>query len=127
MKTAHSIGAVLAGLVFIVVSHTATDFVLESFEVFPPSSEGLHVSWMLALALGYRTILSVLGCYSTAKLAPQNGMFHALVVGMIGLAVSVAGAIVAITLNLADTWYPIALAVLTLPCAWLGGRIAGEN
>lgn len=126
MKVLNSIGAVAAGLVFIIVSHTATDFVLESFEIFPPSSEGLHVTWMLALALAYRSILSIVGCYITAKLVPQKGMFHALIVGMIGLAVSIAGAVVAISLNLADTWYPIALALVTLPCAWLGGRI-GSN
>jgi len=35
--------------------------------------------------------------------------------------VSLAGAIAAIPLKLGPIWYPIALALTALPCAWLGG------
>ena len=38
------IGAVLAGIVFIVVTHTATDLVLEALGIFPPPKEGLHIT-----------------------------------------------------------------------------------
>jgi hypothetical protein len=53
--------------------------------------------------------------------APRNPMHHALVLGVIGFAPSLAGAIAAIRMDLGPDWYPIALAVTALPCAWLGG------
>ena len=127
MNTVKSILAVVVGLIFIGFTHTLTDTVLETSGVFPPPSEGLHVTWMLLLALGYRIILSIAGCFLTAKLAPQNPMKHALILGFIGIFLATLGAVVAIPLNLSPTWYPIALVLVTLPCAWLGGKLASSN
>ena len=121
MKVIKSILAVLAGIVFIFITHTVTDLVLESLGVFPPPSEGLHVQWMVATAFAYRTILSIAGCYLTARLSPSSPMLHALIIGFIGLAISTAAAIVFIPMNLGPAWYPIALAISSIPCAWLGG------
>jgi hypothetical protein len=45
----------------------------------------------------------------------------ALTLGVIGLVLSSAGAIAAIPMNLGPSWYPIALVLTALPCAWLGG------
>ncbi|PYS89852.1 MAG: hypothetical protein DMF62_06260 [Acidobacteria bacterium] len=127
MRILKSILAVLAGLIFIIFSHSLTDFILESFGIFPPPSEGLHVTWMLLLALGYRTVLSIVGCFITAKLAPQNAMKHAVILGFIGVFLSTVGAVIGIQMNLSDTWYPIALILVSLPCAWIGGRLASSN
>lgn len=124
MNILQSIGAVLAGLIFIVISHTAVDKVLEGTGIFPPPDQGLHVAWMLVLALVYRTALSVVGCYITAALAPSRPVFHALVLGFIGVVATIAGASAAMSQNLSPMWYPIALAVVSLPCAWVGGVIA---
>jgi hypothetical protein len=76
MKILKSIGAVLAGLVFIIFTHTLTDTILESAGIFPPADQGLHVTWMLVFALFYRIVLSIIGCFITAKLAPSNPMKH---------------------------------------------------
>ncbi|MFL6467262.1 MAG: hypothetical protein ACJ72Z_04820 [Pyrinomonadaceae bacterium] len=127
MRILKSILAVLAGLIFIFISHSLTDFILESLGVFPPPNEGLHVSWMLLVALGYRIILSITGCFITAKLAPSNPMKHALVLGFIGVFLSTVGAVVAIPMNLSPIWYPIALILVSLPCAWIGGMLATRN
>jgi uncharacterized membrane protein len=127
MKILKSIGAVLAGLVFIIFTHTLTDLILESAGVFPPPDQGLHVTWMLVFALVYRIILSIIGCFITAKLAPTNPIRHALILGLIGVFASTAGAIFAIRMDLADAWYPIALVLVSLPCAWIGGRLAERN
>lgn len=127
MNTLKSVAAVLAGLIFIFISHSLTDFVLESAGVFPPPSEGLHVTWMLIVALSYRIILSIAGCFITAKLAPQNLMKHALILGFIGVFLSTVGAVIGIQMNMSDTWYPIALILVSLPCAWIGGRLASSN
>jgi hypothetical protein len=127
MKVLKSIGAVLAGLVFIIFTHTLTDTILEGAGIFPPADQGLHVTWMLIFALFYRIILSIIGCFITAKLAPSNPMKHALILGLIGVFASTAGAVFALRMDLADTWYPIALVLVSIPCAWLGGRMAERN
>ena len=124
MTILKSIGAVLAGLIFIVFSHTAVDKILESLGIFPPPELGLHVTWMLALALVYRTVLSIAGCYITAILAPSRPVFHALVLGFLGVLATIAGASVAMSQNLSPMWYPVALAILAVPCAWVGGMLA---
>ena len=124
MNIAKSIGAVLAGLIFIVISHTAVDKLLEGLGIFPSPDEGLHVTWMLALALTYRVLLSIAGCYITARLAPSRPMVHALVLGVIGVLGSSAGIQVAVSQNLSPVWYPVSLAIFSLPCAWIGGKLA---
>jgi hypothetical protein len=52
-------------------------------------------------------------------------MMHALIGGAIGLVVSAIGAIV--TWNRGPAfgphWYPVALVVIAMPCAWLGGKL----
>lgn len=117
------IGAVLAGIILIVVTHTATDFVLERFGVFPPPDQGLHLTWMVVTATIYRSILTIAGGYTTAALAPNPPMRYVMILGIIGLAVSTLGAIVTIPMGLGPAWYPIALAVLALPCVWVGGKL----
>ena len=124
MNILKSIGAVLAGLAFILISHTAVDKILERLSVFPPPEQGLHVTWMLVLALAYRTVLSIVGCFITGFLAPSSPMLHALVLGFVGIIGGVGGTFVAISQNLSPTWYPIALVLVTIPCAWFGGWLA---
>ena len=127
MNILKSIGAVLAGLIFIVITHTGVDKILEGLGIFPSPDQGLHVPWMLVVALAYRTVLSVVGCYITAKLAPSRPLLHALVLGFIGLAVSGTAAVAIIPMGLSPAWYPIALAVVSVPCAWLAGLVAERH
>lgn len=67
-----SIGAVFAGFVAVFILSTVTDFILESLGIFPPVTQGLFITWMLVLALTYRTVYAVLGGYITARLAPSR-------------------------------------------------------
>lgn len=123
MHILRSIGAILTGLLFIVISHNLVDKILEWAEIFPPPEEGLHETWMLLLATTYRSVLSVAGCYITAWLAAARPMLHAMVLGTIGLVIASIASAVVIPMNLSPAWYPIVLAILALPCAWLGGKI----
>lgn len=123
MNILKGIGAVLAGIVFIVVTHTVTDLVLEKLGIFTPPEQGLHITWMVVTATIYRSIYTVGGGYLTAALAPDRPMLYAVILGLFGIAASTAGAIVMIPRNLGPTWYPIALIVLALPCTWLGGKL----
>jgi hypothetical protein len=65
-----------------------TDEVFHILKVYPPWGEPMRAPGANALALAYRIIYSVLGGYITAKLAPQNPVKHAVILGSIGLAIS---------------------------------------
>jgi hypothetical protein len=123
MNILKGIGAILAGMIFIVVSHTGTDYVLETLGIFPRRNEGLHITWMVVTATIYRSIFTVVGGYITAALAPDPPMRYVVILGIIGLALGTLAAIVTIPMGLGPAWYPIALAVLALPCVWLGGKL----
>jgi hypothetical protein len=70
-------------------------------------------------------VFGVVGSYIAARLAPEGPMLHAMAVGVLGFVAGVAGAIG--TWNrgaeFGPHWYPVALIVIALPCAWLGGKI----
>jgi hypothetical protein len=123
MNVLKGIGAILAGMVFIVVTHTVTDFVLESLGIFTPPNQGFHTTWMVVTATIYRSIYSVGGGYVTAALAPNPPMRYVWILGIIGTVLGVIAAIVTIPMGIAPAWYPIALALLALPCVWLGGKL----
>ena len=123
MNILKGIGAVLAGIIFIVVTHTVTDLVLEKLGIFTPPEQGFHITWMVVTATIYRSIFTIAGGYLTAALAPDRPMLYAVILGLFGIVASTAGAIVMIPRDLGPTWYPIALIVLALPCTWLGGKL----
>ena len=123
MKMLKGIGAVLAGIVTIVVTHTATDYVLESLGIFTKPDQGFHIIWMVVTATIYRCLYTVLGGYVTAAMAPNRAMFYVLILGLIGVVANIAGAIATIPKGIGPAWYPIALTVLALPCTWLGGKL----
>jgi len=123
-----SIAAFLAGLVAVIVLSLGTDQVLHALEIYPPWGQPMDDAGLCLLALAYRSVYAVIGSYTAAKLAPRNPMRHALALGVVGLVLSTAGAIATIPMKLGPDWYPIALVLTTLPCAWLGGvlhRMAG--
>lgn len=119
------IGAVLAGLVVVIVLSLGTDVLLHAAKVYPAWTERMSDS-LFVLATAYRIVYAIIGSYIAARLAPRRPMFHAMMVGIIGLVLSIAGAVAALLAgpDLGPTWYPLALVVTALPCAWLGGRLA---
>jgi hypothetical protein len=123
-NTLRSIGAVVAGFVVVVVLSLGTDVVLHATEVFPQWGQRMSDALFL-LATVYRTIYCVGGSYIAARLAPDKPMKHALVLGVVGLVISTAGAVA--TWNKGSEfgphWYPVALIVTAIPCAWLGGKL----
>jgi hypothetical protein len=114
-----------AGFLTVVVLSMGTDAALEHLGIFPPVSDGLFVTWMLALALAYRTAYTVLGGYVTARLAPQNPMKHVWVLAVLGQIGGIAGVVGG--WNLSAHWYPIAIAVLAIPSVWLGGWLQARR
>jgi|SRR5215813_2423048 len=117
-----SIWAVLAGVLFVIVVTTLVDIVLHATRVFPPIGQPINDSLAL-LATSYRIIISVFGAWLTARLAPNQPMKHALILGVLGVVLGLVGIITTWNLGLGPRWYPIALALLAMPQCWLGGRI----
>jgi hypothetical protein len=124
-NTIKSIGAVLAGFITVFALSVVTDTILVKLGVFPPQNDpGSSLPWMLMLALIYRSIYAIVGFYVAATLAPSRPMRHAIILGIIGLVFAILGMIANWDKSTASTaWYPISLVILTLPCAWLGGKL----
>ena len=118
-----SAGAVLAGVLVIFALSLGIDQVLHMLNVYPPWGEPMHDPGLNLLALSYRIVIAVVGAYLTARLAPNKPMRHALILGGVGVVLSLAGAIAAMPMNLGPDWYPIALVISSVPCGWLGGAL----
>ncbi|SRR5712691_9252255 len=123
-NTLRSIGAVLAGALTGILLSVGTDAVLHAAGIFPPSGQRMSDGLFL-LATVYRNIYGVAGSYITARLAPSRPMMHAIVLGVLGLVANIVGTVG--TWNkgpeFGPHWYPLALIVLAMPCAWVGGRL----
>jgi hypothetical protein len=123
-RLGRSLIALLAGMLAGIVLSIGTDLVLHAVGLFPPLGEPVS-SGLLALATVYRSVYGVIGSYIAARLAPDQPMTHALALGVIGFVVSIVGAVV--TWNKGPAfgphWYPIALILLAIPTAWLGGKL----
>jgi hypothetical protein len=117
-----STAAVLLGFFACAILSLGTDQILHLLKVYPPWGEAdVGPRLVNLLALSYRCVYPVLGGYITARLAPRNPMRHVWVLAFIGLFMAVAGVIGTWNMNLGPRWYPIALAVTSVPCVWLGG------
>ena len=121
-RIGRSIGALLAGFVAVVVLSLGTDFALHATGVFPALGQRMSDA-LFILATAYRTLYGVVGSYVTAQLAPDRPVGHALVGGLIGVALSTLGAVVTWNKDLGPHWYPLALIVTAMPTAWLGGKL----
>ena len=116
-----SVGAVAAGLLFVIVVTTLVDVVLHAAGVYAmnqPLSNGLAV-----LATSYRIVISVAGGWLTARLAPQSPMKHALILGIVGTLLGLVGVVVTWKQDLGPKWYPIVLTLLAVPQCWAGGKL----
>ena len=120
-----SIGAILAGLLTVIVLSTVTDIAMHATGIFPPWFQPMSTPlWLLATA--YRIVYGVAGGYVTARLAPDRPVNHALVLGLIGFVLSLIGA--AATWDkgpeFGPQWYPLGLVAFAIPCSWAGAKLA---
>jgi hypothetical protein len=125
-RIGRSIFAVIVGIVATIILSLGTDELFHLAHVYPPwGASMVGYEGTLLLATLYRTTYGVFGSYLTARLAPSRPMFHAMVLGALGFAVSVLGA--AATWNAGPAfgphWYPVALIVLAVPTAWAGAKL----
>ena len=119
-------GAVAAGFLVTAIASTATDAVMHAVGIFPNSPQVMSDP-LFALASAYRALFTIAGGYTTARLAPRRPMFHAWILAGIGVVAGLAGVVAYYTIGgaeLGPSWYAISIPVETIPCVWLGTRLA---
>ena len=121
-RTLRRVGAVLAGLVVIVVLSVGTDSLMHASGVFPPYGQPM-ADLLFALATVYRIVYGIAGSYVAARLAPDRPMRPALALGAIGVVISTAGAVATWGRGpeFGPAWYALAIIAISIPCAWVGG------
>ena len=122
------IGAVFAGILVVFILSVGTDVVLHATGIYPPWFKPMSTPlWLVATA--YRLVDGVTGGYVVARLAPDRPVAHALVLGVIGVALSTAGVVGTWSKGseFGPRWYPLALVVIALPCVWVGGALRARQ
>jgi len=76
---------------------------------------------VLLVVLLYVALFGTLGGYITARLAQRRFMAHALVLGLISLALTLVGT--ALAWSAAPAWYHVCAVLLVVPAALLGAKI----
>jgi multisubunit Na+/H+ antiporter MnhC subunit len=118
------IGAVLAGMIVIVILDLGIDLILHGIGVYPPWFQPMRAGLWL-LAIGYRSVDGIIGGYTAASIAPDRPLAHALVLGGIGIVLSTLGLIATVNKGpeFGPKWYPLALVGIALPCSLIGGLL----
>jgi hypothetical protein len=119
-----SVRAILFGVVAVIVLSLGTDALMHGTGVFPPLGKAMSDA-LFALATAYRIVYGIVGGYIAARFAPSRPMFHALILGLVGMVLSVIGAIATWNAGpeFGPKWYPLALVNTALPGAWIGGLL----
>ena len=122
VMTTKSIGAVAVGVLVIVGVTTLVDVVLHVLHVYPAMDQPLDHA-LSVLATSYRIVIGIAGAWLTARLAPNQPMKHAMILGYIGTVLGFVGLLVTWNKGLGPRWYAAAHVVLAIPECWIGGKI----
>ncbi|MBK8464621.1 MAG: hypothetical protein IPL32_02215 [Chloracidobacterium sp.] len=123
MNILKGIGAILAGFIFIGVTHNGTDYILESLGIFTPLNVRFDTTWMVITATIYRNLFMIAAGYLTAAIAPEPKMRYVIILGIIGTLMGILGIVVNTIYDLGSVWYPYALVLLGFPCLYLGAKL----
>ena len=126
-STARSILAVIAGLIVVVGLALVGDVISQKTGLYPMDGS-VATTGAFAIFLAYRLVFTVLGGYVTARLAPQNPVKHAVILGAIGTLGALAGVIAMTVKNMpGPAWYPWALVITAIPATWLGAKLHARS
>lgn len=120
--TLRSAGAIATGFVLIGALSFTADAVYRA--LFPGAFDaGGNAVGTLPLLVSqlYVAVFAIAGCYLAALLAGRRPMFHALVLGALGLAFNIVMAVQ--FWGTAPAWYFMVALALVMPYAWIGGRL----
>lgn len=122
------IGAVLGGMIIVVILDVTLDVIMHATGIYPPWFQPMATHLWL-LATGYRIVDGTIGGYVTATLAPDRPLAHAFALGLVGFALSTVGMLATWGkgTEFGPKWYPIGLVVISVPCACLGGFLRARQ
>lgn len=118
-----STGAIVTGMVAVVVLSLSTDLGLRLVGLYPAEGALMVEPVLNLLALCYRCLYNVIGAYIVLVLASGNGLRLLWIFTLIGFTLAAIGAVVTIPMNLGPSWYPALLALSPFPCSWLGWKL----
>ncbi len=128
MNKHRSAVAIVTGFLVIGALAFGTDALLHELvpRIYDAAGRVESAPWLL-LILAYVFVYATFGCWLAARLAPERPMWHALVLGVLGLLFNLAGT--AAGWGTAPAWYHIVAIATVMPAAWLGGwlRVRGTR
>ena len=118
-----SVFAVITGFVVIACLAIGSDAIAHSMfpDKFGAKNAVSDVGLLFATEV-YVFIYATFGCWLCARMARRRPMFHALVLGVLGLVFNIIGGYM--TWQLYPRWYTVIGLLAVMPAAWLGGWIA---
>lgn len=116
-----SIGAIIIGLIAGASLSILSDYVMAVTGYMDMERFINTPSHIVLVVILYRFVFNTAGCYLTAKLSPFKPMQHALALGIIGLLLSLIG--IFFMWDQATPFYNIAIMLISLPSAWIGGKL----
>lgn len=116
-----SIGAVFAGFVLGAVLSVGVDFLMDKIGIMSMENFKQTPFLIICIVIIYRFIFNLIGSYLTARLAPNKPMKHVIIIGVIGTVLSLLGSFA--MWDKAIPFYNIAIILISLPSAWLGGQL----
>ncbi|MBO6901486.1 MAG: hypothetical protein JJ864_09070 [Rhizobiaceae bacterium] len=127
MSSGRRIGRSVLAIIIALVANVALSLGADQFfhivEVYPPWGVPMVEVSDNLLALSYRVVFGVLSGYIAARLAPYAPLRHAIILGVVGVILSLLGLFAATQADLGPIWYPALLVIVALPCAWVGGKL----
>ena len=127
MSSGRRIGRSVLAIIIALVANVALSLGADQFfhivEVYPPWGVPMVEVSDNLLALSYRVVFGVLSGYIAARLAPYAPLRHAIILGVVGVILSLLGRCAATQADLGPIWYPALLVIVALPCAWVGGKL----
>jgi hypothetical protein len=116
-----SILAVVVGFVVTGLASALVDFTMNGLGVLNFDDFKNSPTWVIATVVAYRFLFNTIGSYTTARLAPINPMRLVMIGGTMGFVLSIIGAVS--MWEKAAPWYNIAIVIIALPSAYIGGRL----
>ena len=122
---ARSIAAIVAGFVLIAALAFTTGAALQGAGLMPAPGVPMTDLGGVLIETAYVAIFAIAGCWFAAYLAPGRPMRHALILGLLGLAFNVLGAVAA--WGQRPDWAILLNLALVIPYAWIGGRLREQQ
>lgn len=116
-----NVTAVLVGFVVAAVASVVADIGMSSVGLLDFDNFKNSPTRVVVLVVGYRFIFNTIGSFVTARMAPANPMRLVMIGGIIGFVLSIVGA--ATMWDKAAPWYNLAVIIIALPAAYLGGKL----